>query len=54
LVLDGFGNLYIGDSGAGRVRKVSPDGIITTVAGGLGRNAYQTVGNATADLTAWF
>jgi sugar lactone lactonase YvrE len=33
LASDGAGNLYIGDSDNARVRKVSPDGLITTVAG---------------------
>jgi uncharacterized protein (TIGR03437 family) len=33
LAVDGAGNLWIGDIGNHRVRKVSPDGIITTVAG---------------------
>ncbi len=33
LVVDGAGNLFIADSNSNRVRKVSPDGIITTVAG---------------------
>src|SRR5437660_1455334 len=33
LTLDGVGNLFIGDRDNSRVRKVSPDGIITTVAG---------------------
>jgi uncharacterized protein (TIGR03437 family) len=33
LAFDGAGNLYIADDGNVRVRKVSPDGIITTVAG---------------------
>jgi hypothetical protein len=32
--VDAAGNLYIADHGEGRVRKVSPEGIITTVAGG--------------------
>jgi hypothetical protein len=31
--LDGAGNLYLSDSGNRRVRKVAPDGIITTVVG---------------------
>jgi len=34
LVVDAHGNLLIADVGNSRVRKVSPDGIITTVAGG--------------------
>src|SRR5438034_5512783 len=33
LALDGAGDLYLSDSSHPRVRKVSPDGIITTVAG---------------------
>ena len=37
LAVDVGGNLYIADNGNGRVRKVSPEGIITTVAGG-GKN----------------
>lgn len=34
LVVDGSGNLLIADRGNGRVRQVSPNGTITTVAGG--------------------
>ncbi|HWD20016.1 MAG TPA: hypothetical protein VHB20_12130 [Verrucomicrobiae bacterium] len=34
LAVDVFGNLFIADLGNGRVRKVSVDGIITTIAGG--------------------
>jgi sugar lactone lactonase YvrE len=33
VVVDNAGNLYIADTGNSRVRRVSPDGIITTVAG---------------------
>jgi len=34
IAVDGAGNLYIADTGNFRIRKVSPTGIITTVAGG--------------------
>ena len=34
VAVDGFGNLFIGDSGNNRVREVYAGGIITTVAGG--------------------
>ncbi len=34
LAMDGIGNLYVADLGNARVRKISPDGIITTIAGG--------------------
>ena len=33
MAVDGGGNLYIADAGNQRVRKISPSGIITTVAG---------------------
>ena len=33
LAVDGQGNLYIADYGSHRVRRVSPDGVITTIAG---------------------
>jgi sugar lactone lactonase YvrE len=43
VVSDASGNLFISDAGNHRVRKVSPSGIITTVAGNGGGRAGQSV-----------
>ena len=48
LALDSKGNLYISDGGNARIRKVSPDGIITTVAGDGTRGYSGDGGPATA------
>ncbi len=45
LVLDGAGNLYVTDSGNSRVLKISPGGVITTVAG-IGTSGYSGDGGA--------
>ena len=45
LALDGRGNLYIADRGNHRVRRVGPDGVITTFAG-TGRQGFEADGDA--------
>lgn len=45
---DAAGNLYVADSGANLVRKVAPDGTVTTVAGGGGTATCSFSGSATA------
>ncbi|WP_182607278.1 NHL repeat-containing protein [Streptomyces alkaliphilus] len=55
LCLDEIGNLYIVDHGNHRVRKVAPDGIITTVAGAGSNPDVQNLGDGgPADKAALF
>lgn len=48
LAVDAGGNLYLADAGLNRIRKVSPDGIITTVAGSNTSNYSGDGGPATS------
>ncbi len=43
VAVDGSGNLYISDSSNGRLRRVNSQGIITTVAAGLGINTPEGI-----------
>jgi hypothetical protein len=51
MAIDGSGNLYLADSGSNRIRKISPDGIITTVAG---TGSYGYSGDGGPALNAQF
>ncbi len=48
ITVDGSGNLYIADSGNNRIRKISPDGTISTVAGNGARSFSGDGGPATS------
>jgi len=50
LVLDAAGNLYVGDGGANRVRRIEPDGTITTFAG-TGEQGYGGDGGPATEAT---
>ena len=50
LALDSSGNLYVADLGNQRVRRISPDGVITTVAG-TGRKVSSPDGAAPLDTS---
>src|ERR1700733_11441053 len=52
LAVDGAGNLYIADDGHHRIRKVSPSGIITTVAG-TGKTNFSGDGGPATSATLY-
>ena len=48
LAIDGAGNLYFADSGNRRIRRITPAGVISTIAGNGGRGHAGDGGNALA------
>jgi uncharacterized protein (TIGR03437 family) len=53
VALDGAGNLFVLDGNNNRIRKVSPSGIITTVAGN-GSRGFSGDGGPATDAQLWF
>jgi sugar lactone lactonase YvrE len=53
VAVDAFGNIFIADGGNHRIRKVSPAGIITTVAGNGSLDYSGDGGPATSAALAW-
>ena len=52
VAVDGSGNLYIADAWNNRVRKVDPEGVITTVAG-TGQEVYSGDGGPATEASLW-
>jgi hypothetical protein len=54
VAVDAFGNLYIVDQDNNRIRKVAPNGIITTVAGKSGESGYSGDGGAATNASLFW
>jgi uncharacterized protein (TIGR03437 family) len=53
LAIDQAGNIYVGDTGSHRVRKIAPDGTITTVAGN-GSGGFQGDGGSATKASLYY
>lgn len=54
IAVDGAGNVYVADTGNGIIRKITPDGMVTTLFGKAGDHGYIDGAGATARLGAVF
>jgi serine/threonine protein kinase, bacterial len=53
MTIDGSGNLYVGDTGNNKIRKVTPDGVVTTL-GGSGQVGHADgTGSAASFARPW-
>jgi len=54
LALDGAGNLYVADTGNNRIRTVTPDGVVSTLAGPLTNSAGGSTDGASTNASFYF